>query len=152
MESRGGGWVVAQFALIALVVVACFVPPAWPDAVSGILTVLGVLLVVCGVALAGWAARVMGRSLTPFPKPEPGARLVEDGPFGIVRHPVYAGALLLLLGVSLATTISAALVTGALALLWTGKLRVEESHLREVFPEYEGYARRVPARLVPRVY
>jgi protein-S-isoprenylcysteine O-methyltransferase Ste14 len=39
-----------------------------------------------------------------------------------------------------------------LALVWVGKLRVEERRLRARFPEYEPYAARVRYRLLPGVF
>jgi len=82
--------VLAQFALIAAVILAGFVPPDWPDSVQGLLSVIGTVLAVAGGAFAVWAARTLGRSLTPFPKPLPHG-LATTGPFAIVRHPVYTG-------------------------------------------------------------
>lgn len=152
MHARGGAWVVAQFLLMALIAAACFVQPRWPDAVRGVMLVGGVVCMVAGVVFALWAGRTMGRSLTPFPRPPRSGKLVETGPFRIVRHPIYSGLLLFFVGLGATTTIAATVLTAALALLWVGKLRVEENHLRRVFAEYEAYERRVRFRLVPRLY
>ena len=54
------------------------------------------VLAAAGVAVCVAAGRVLGRGLTPFPRPVEGAPLADTGPYGVVRHPFYAGALLLL--------------------------------------------------------
>jgi protein-S-isoprenylcysteine O-methyltransferase Ste14 len=79
--------------------------------------------------------------------------LVTSGPYGRIRHPIYAGAML--------QKIAAALVFGSavgwlLAVLWwvmlLRQVRLEEMHLRKLFAsEYEDYARQT-AKLVPGIF
>jgi protein-S-isoprenylcysteine O-methyltransferase Ste14 len=90
--------------------------------------------------------------MTPFPRPLPDAMLVETGPYAHVRHPVYGGALVLLVGLSLVTSVAVLVVTVALGLLWVGKARVEEEHLVELVPGYPAYCARVPRRILPGLY
>ena len=149
-RSRGLGWVVTQFVLIAAVILAGFVPPDWPDSVQPVLSVVGTALAVAGGGLAVWAARTLGRSLTPFPKPVPHG-LATTGPFAIVRHPIYTGGIAFFVGYSLWATIPALVLAIGLALLWAGKVRVEEGHLRETYVGYADYAGRVRWRIVPFV-
>jgi protein-S-isoprenylcysteine O-methyltransferase Ste14 len=149
---RGGGWVVTQFVLIALIMLAVLVPPGWPSGVRDALGAVGAALAVAGGALAVWAARVLGRGLTPYPKPSAHGALVESGPFRRVRHPVYSGGLLFFLGWSLYAGPVALALTAVLAVLWALKSRVEEGHLTARYPGYADYARRVRWRLVPGVF
>lgn len=152
MRGRGEGWVVAQSVLMGFVVAAGFVPSRWPEGARTATAVVGASLALAGLVFAVRAARTLGRSLTPFPRPVP-AGLVEAGPYRLVRHPIYLGGLLFFGGYALFTASVAALVlTGALGLLWAGKARVEERLLAEVYPEYAGYTRRVRARIIPFVY
>jgi protein-S-isoprenylcysteine O-methyltransferase Ste14 len=150
-RSRGLGWVVTQFVLIAAVILAGFVSPDWPDSVQGALSTVGTVLAIAGGGFAVWAARTLGRSLTPFPKPVP-AGLATTGPFAVVRHPIYTGGIAFFLGYSLWATIPALVLTFALAILWAGKVRVEERHLGETYEGYRDYAQRVRWRIVPFVY
>lgn len=152
MRERGGAWVGAQFVLMALVAVAAVVAPGWPEGAATALRALGGILVVLGVVVVGWAMRALGRALTPFPEPLADAALVEHGPFAHVRHPIYAGALLVFAGIGLASGPVALGLTGGLALLWIGKIDVEERRLRRRFPGYAAYAERVPRRIVPGVF
>ena len=146
-SARGGCWVVAQVALMAVILGLGAVPPIWSDWVRA----LGIATVLAGAALAVWAGRTMGSSLTPFPRPRADGVLVESGPYAIVRHPIYAAGTLFFLGYGLLASIPATVATVALAALWHFKARVEERHLAERFPAYEDYRRRVRRRIVPYV-
>lgn len=149
---RGTGWVIAQFALMGVVALAAVLTPTWPDGARTALAVAGAVIALAGGALAVAAARELGPALTPFPRPSHRGMLVDTGPFRVVRHPIYTGGLLFCLGASLATGILTLVASGALAVLWAGKIRVEEAHLVERFPAYAAYQARVPARLVPGLY
>ena len=91
-------------------------------------------------------------NLTPFPRPLPGARLVESGSYRLVRHPIYGGLITAAAGWGLATASLPALL-GALLLagFFDLKSRREELWLAEQFEEYDAYrARR--RRLLPWIY
>lgn len=152
LGSRGQGWVVLQFVLMAAILAAGFLAPGWPERGATALRVAGALLVAAGIALGVWAGRTLGRSLTPFPKPHAGAELVEAGPYGVVRHPIYTAGLAVFAGFGLATGPVALALAGLLACVWAMKSAVEERFLHDRYPGYEAYAGRVRSRLVPGVY
>lgn len=141
-----------QFAVMGVVLAVGFVPPHWPHSAHGALSAAGAVLAVAGGGIAVWSSRLLGRGFTPYPKPLQAGELVETGPYRAVRHPVYAGGLLFFFGYSLYTSMPALAATAALAAVWGLKARVEERHLRERYPAYEGYADRVRFRLLPFVY
>ena len=142
-------WVVAQFALMAVIAVGIFTGPRLHALAFH---VTGASLVAIGVIVVAWARLELGRSFTVLPRPREGGELVTRGPFRVVRHPVYLGAMLLFVGLSLLYSWPSLILSGALALLWAAKARVEERYLAERFPEYEEYRRRVRRRLVPFLY
>jgi protein-S-isoprenylcysteine O-methyltransferase Ste14 len=144
--------VVVQFVLMAAVGIAALVGPAWPDAVGWPLVVGGAVLALAGGILAPVAARALGRGLTPFPRPTQDARIVERGPYRVVRHPMYAAGGLFLAGISLASSPVALVLTAALLVVWGLKARVEERFLLEALPGYGDYMTRTRYRLVPHVY
>ncbi|HVO88613.1 MAG TPA: isoprenylcysteine carboxylmethyltransferase family protein, partial [Casimicrobiaceae bacterium] len=79
--------------------------------------------------------------------------VVSTGPYAIVRHPMYASALLYLVGTPLALGSYWGLVPIALIvplLVW--RLLDEESLLARDLPGYTDYQRRVPHRLVPLIW
>jgi protein-S-isoprenylcysteine O-methyltransferase Ste14 len=82
-----------------------------------------------------------------------GHRLVDGGPYRVVRHPGYAGMILMApsSGLALGSWISV-----AIALIYSGlilrRVFFEDAFLRRNLEGYEAYTRRVPHRLVPRVF
>lgn len=149
---RGGGWVVLQFALIGLIAVAGVTGPAWPGSGSSLRIAAGLSLMLAGTGVGVLSARALGASLTPFPRPSGKATFVASGLYRVVRHPIYLGGLLFLLGVSLLLSPWALAVTAVLGVLWGLKARVEERFLHEHYAEYAKYCERTRYRLVPFVY
>ena len=141
-----------QSVLVAVIVVLGVVGPAWPSAVHRPVKVLGILLAVAGTVVMVLAARALGAGFTPFPRPRDPGRLVDTGPYAVVRHPVYTGGILLFTGISLALSPWALLGTAALAVLWALKSRLEERLLAARYPAYAEYRARTRYRLVPFVY
>jgi protein-S-isoprenylcysteine O-methyltransferase Ste14 len=82
-----------------------------------------------------------------------GQKVIDTGPYAVVRHPMYAGALLYILGTPLALgsymgLLGVALMT--LAIVW--RLSDEERMLGRELPGYEEYRARVRYRLIPGVW
>ena len=152
LGARGGGWVALQFALLAAILGVGLLAPGWPDGARWWLKVGAILLVFAGALVVARAGRALGAGFTPFPKPADEGALVESGPYGVVRHPVYSGGLLFTAGISLALSPWALVATAALAIVWALKARVEERFLRARYPNYADYCSRVRHRLVPYVY
>ena len=143
-SGRGAGWVWGQFALMAVILALGVFPPRWPDWVR----VLGIPILLAGVAVFVWAGRTLGSSFTAYPRPRDDGVLVQDGPYRFVRHPVYGAGVLVLLGYGLLTSVVATAAVPAIAVLWLLKAHVEERHLAARFPEYANYRRRVRRRLL----
>lgn len=78
--------------------------------------------------------------------------LATSGPYAYTRNPLYLGSLLI--GIGFAVAARSWWIGLALALMFFAiympVIRSEESFLREKFPEFEDYKRRVP-RMLPRV-
>jgi protein-S-isoprenylcysteine O-methyltransferase Ste14 len=72
--------------------------------------------------------------------------VIDSGPFGLSRNPLYVGLVALDVGLSLLSTSfwALVLVPVGVALLWWGAVRPEEQYLAAKFgTEYEDYRRRV---------
>jgi protein-S-isoprenylcysteine O-methyltransferase Ste14 len=78
--------------------------------------------------------------------------LIQNGPYAIVRHPIYSGFLLAILGTAIVHGELRGLLALPVAVVgWTLKLRLEESFMAQQFgTAYLDYKRRVKA-LVPFV-
>jgi protein-S-isoprenylcysteine O-methyltransferase Ste14 len=124
--------------MVVILVLGAF-PPVWPTWVR----LAGVPIILGGLGLTVWAGRALGPALTAYPRPSEEATLVERGPYGFVRHPIYVAGLLPFLGYGLLTSVPATGAALVLAVLWHFKARVEERHLAERFPGYADYRRRV---------
>lgn len=79
-------------------------------------------------------------------------QLATSGPYAYTRNPLYLGSLILALGFALAAqSVSIAALMGVMFfVIYLPVIRDEENFLRNRFPEFEDYARRVP-RLLPRL-
>ena len=140
--------------LFMAVVLVCglFVGANWAGAPRFAAGVAGAVLMAGGVALGFLGVRDLDRSISALPRPTDDAVLISDGIYRRLRHPIYAGLILLALGWSLLTASVLALVlTGAFAVLLDLKARREEVWLRDRFPGYAAYAART-RRFVPGLY
>lgn len=143
--SRGEGWVVAQFALIALLLLAPRRGPVWPRRLAIISRLAGLPLLGGGGWLAARAFGNLGPNLTPLPRPKPGGHLVRDGVYGIVRHPIYSGLTLASLGLALLTASTSRLtVAAAIVAFFNAKADREERWLLDQYPGYAAYRDEVP--------
>jgi protein-S-isoprenylcysteine O-methyltransferase Ste14 len=136
----------AAFAVcaVALGVVALLRSPP-PDA-SAALEVLGEAIAVAACIALAVSVRALGRCFGVLPE----ARgLVISGPYAVVRHPLYLTETIAFIGLTIAAPVAtnAALLVVVLGVQLV-RMRFEEQALTEAFPEYESYARTVPA-LIP---
>ena len=139
--------------LLGAAIAGCgFVGVYWPGSVESFVGVLGLLIAVAGALLFVLGVLSLGSSFTPLPRPRARTRLRQGGIFGLARHPVYGGVILIGLGWSLAEAPLGLVPTALLAALFDLKARREEAWLIERFPEYEGYRARTPRRFVPWLY
>jgi len=99
-----------------------------------------------GAALTGWSLAALGRSFAILPAHRP---VVTRGPYRLVRHPVYAGELVMWCAAcaTVGWLPGLALACAGVAALGI-RIHAEERELR-VDPAYVAYARRVPDRLLP---
>ena len=77
-------------------------------------------------------------------------QLATTGPYAYCRNPLYLGSIIIAIGFAVASRdvwVGIAII-GLFALIYVPVIRSEEAFLRERFPEFESYARRVP-RLLP---
>jgi protein-S-isoprenylcysteine O-methyltransferase Ste14 len=123
-----------------------FVPlalwPAW----------LGVALMFAGLLFCVWARLLLAGNWSGFVEVKQDHELVVDGPYRLVRHPIYTGLLLMFAGTAIAVGEWRGVLAVAIAAaaFWR-KLGLEEAVMRRQFgAAYDGYAERTRA-LIPFV-
>jgi protein-S-isoprenylcysteine O-methyltransferase Ste14 len=98
------------------------------------LQAVGFILFLSGLGLAVWARIYLGRNwgmpMTQKDEPE----LVTSGPYRVVRHPIYSGILLAVLGTSLATDLYWLVAFAVMAAYFVYSAKVEERLLTTSFP------------------
>ncbi len=154
-NSRGEWYVIAQTVLFALIAIG----PGWLDVRPDLPDGVRLVAILAGLALGGLGALLalagllwLGDNLSVLPHPKDGARLVQTGAYGVVRHPIYSGLIIgatgwALLNASVVTLVYAAL----LFVFFDAKSRREERYLLAEFPDYATYRQRV-RKLIPFIY
>jgi protein-S-isoprenylcysteine O-methyltransferase Ste14 len=119
--------------------------PAWVSVVGDAIIVFSFLAIFWVIKANSWAASTV--------RVEEGQRVIDTGPYAYVRHPMYAAAIWLFVGIPLAlgSWWSLALLIPFLpVLLW--RLLDEERILARDLPGYVEYMGRVKYRLIPQVW
>lgn len=143
----GWTWVAGQVVLLVALVVLPgrddWPTPTWVRTVAQVVFVAGIVVLVV-------ASLRLGRALTPTPMPTSSGALQTGGLYRFVRHPIYSGVLLIVVGVTLRSgSVVTLAVAVATVVFFDRKARWEEARLAERFPDYAEYAARTP-RFVPR--
>lgn len=118
---------------------------------SPVLAAIGAVVFAAGLALAVWARIHLGRDwgmpMTERVEPE----LVTSGPYRFVRHPIYSGLLLGVIGTALATDPLGLIVAVVLTAYFYYCASVEEKNLVATFPTAYPAYRLVTKMLIPFV-
>lgn len=103
---------------------------------------IGLPIGVLGLGLRAWAAGCLAKN----------RQLATGGPYAYTRNPLYIGTLMVAAGLVLACRSLGlgALFAAVFLFIYLPVIQLEEQHLRRLFPEYDAYAKQVPA-LWPRL-
>jgi protein-S-isoprenylcysteine O-methyltransferase Ste14 len=115
---------------------------------------VGLGLMVSGIGLRAWANTTLGAFYTRTLRVTADQRLIEQGPYRLLRHPGYSGSLLLWIGAGLATTnwLIASLIAVVTSSAYLYRMRSEEAMLAQTFGEaYQDYRQRT-WKLIPLIY
>ena len=154
------GWDRLFMVLVTMLTVPFLLLPGL-DAVRYHWSSVPIWLELAGFAGVGWALwlifRVLQENSFASPlvevQPERGHRVIESGPYAYVRHPMYSGFIILVFSLPLALGSYWTLLLGVLlAISFIVRIFPEERVLHDELEGYGGYARRVPYRLIPRLW
>jgi protein-S-isoprenylcysteine O-methyltransferase Ste14 len=115
---------------------------------------IGIILILAGLALRVWAALTLGEFYTRTLLITDRQRVVESGPYRLIRHPGYLGDIILWAGAALATAnwIAIVLIIPLMVAAYTYRIRYEETMLLVTCGEpYRNYVART-RKLIPFIY
>lgn len=123
--------------------------PQLPKAVAPI----GLVLEAAGLALRAWSMRTLGTSYTRTLRTAEQQQVVDTGPYRLIRHPGYAGSLLIWLGFALTarSPLAPALVSAVLGDAYWRRIQAEERLLETGLHGYNDYRLR-SKRLIPFIW
>ena len=112
------------------------------------INILGWLLIITGSVPFIWGHLVLGR---PTHMPSMRDTLVRHGLYAYVRHPIYAGGLLVFVGLALLKPTPTVVLVCAIGFGWLIiQALLEEVDLVQRLPTYRGYMEQAP-RFLPRI-
>jgi len=113
---------------------------------------IGLAIFTCGLALAVWARRYLGRNWgTPMSeKVDP--ELVTTGPYARVRHPIYSGMILAMVGTAVAVSWYWLIAVALLGGYFVYSALVEERYMTALFPDAYPAYKRSTKMLIPFVF
>jgi protein-S-isoprenylcysteine O-methyltransferase Ste14 len=144
-------------ALAALLFIALFTIPGFDHRLHWSVVPVPVVLLADVIALVGYAIIFFvfkeNTYAASIVRVEAGQRVIDTGPYRLVRHPMYAAGALIFFATPLALgSLWALLVAVLLSGVVVARLIDEERLLSAKLPGYDAYRRKVRFRLVPKVW
>jgi len=107
--------------------------PVWFRYSSLTVGIIGSLIVISAILQ-------LNKNLSPFPTPKMGSKLIQNGVYKFVRHPIYTGIILMTFGYGFyLNSPYKAIIAIVLYILFYFKSSYEEQRLKSVFSDYENY-------------
>ncbi len=117
--------------------------PAWTAFISIVFGLLGAVIILFGIIN-------LNDNITPFPTPRKNSSLISKGIYAYVRHPIYAGILVLMFSYAFfSDSIFRLVISLLLGFIFYFKSNLEERLLVQRFPEYNRY-RKTTGRFFPK--
>jgi len=112
---------------------------------------LGLIISFIGAIVIIVALLQLNKNLSPFPSPKSNSKLIKNGLYKYIRHPIYTGILFYAFGNALYTNSVFKIVIGTLlCLLFYYKSKYEELKLLDFFKDYDMY-RKNTGRFLPPI-
>jgi protein-S-isoprenylcysteine O-methyltransferase Ste14 len=143
---------IAQFAFLAIFLVSAFDHRYQWSHVSLTAVIIGDFFVVTGFLIVFLVFKENTFTSATI-EVDAAQKVISSGPYAIVRHPMYSGAFIMLLGTPVALDSWWGLITFipmAAVILW--RLLDEEKFLSVNLPGYTEYCRTVRSRLIPGIF
>jgi protein-S-isoprenylcysteine O-methyltransferase Ste14 len=118
------------------------------------LSVIGLIIIATGIMFRIWAIRTLGKHFTPTVQVKEDYQLITSGPYSVVRHPSYLGAMWAMVGTSvfLNSIIGIIISFGCMFYAYYIRIDTEERALSELFgKKYSEYQKKVK-KLIPFIW
>jgi len=114
---------------------------------------VGAALTIIGLAFALWARFYLGSNWSAYISLVLNHKLIRTGPYAIVRHPIYSGFMIAIIGSGLNFGHLRSFIAAAMVILpWVYKSGLEETFMRDHFGrDYDLYCHDV-RRLIPKIW
>ena len=120
--------------------------------VPPLVSIIADVFVLAGYMTFVWVMTV-NSYLSRIVEVDTGQKVVSTGPYGIVRHPMYAGVTVMYIASALALGSYWAMIPAALIIpLLAARIRNEEEVLLRDLPGYEEYRQQIKYRLLPGIW
>lgn len=156
-QSASSRWQHYAVLIVGLYLIFGSLPSDWLNqpviTVALPIALTGLLVVLCGVIFSIWGRLILGENWSATPSIKQDHALIQRGPYRIVRHPIYTGILIGLLGSALQHGLVGSFlgVIICTVALWM-KIAVEEQFMLHLFgDQYLSYRKSVSA-LIPFVF
>jgi protein-S-isoprenylcysteine O-methyltransferase Ste14 len=149
VRGRGAGVRVGVFVVVVLLARANVVRRPSTATRDPWLEALGLVLFAAGLAVALWARRVLGLNWGMPMSQKVDPELVTDGPYRRVRHPIYSGILLAVVGTAVAINWSWLIAAGLFGSYFVYSARSEERYMAGRFPDTYPTYQRSTKMLIP---
>lgn len=143
--------------IIAMSVVSTIIPIIdWayfsnPQESNTVVTVAGFITLWTGVGLRNYSIKILGKHFTPTIQLQKDHTLITSGPYSIIRHPSYLGALLAIVGIAvfLNSLIGAISAVVAMMIAYTIRINNEEKVLESLFGNVYTQYQKNTKKLIP---
>lgn len=116
--------------------------------------ITGVFVIILGFFIRAWALNILqgnfSKEITTFK----GHKIVAEGPFKLIRHPTYLGAILLFIGTALflGSILSAIIASILIPVVYNRRISKEEEFLNKHFPKAYDQISSKTWKLIPYIY
>lgn len=138
--------------IIALLLVRLDVFDNYSRARNLPLGIIGLVILISGLAVAVWARLNLGRSWGMPMSEKKDAELVTSGPYKYIRHPIYTGILLGMIGTSLAVSPYWFIAAAILGAYFIYSATVEEKIMTKKFGSVYRAYKKQSKMLVPFIF
>jgi protein-S-isoprenylcysteine O-methyltransferase Ste14 len=149
--NKGKIFAIMQFVLLGVIFISSYLIHQ-DNISSSTMQYAGLILIVIGLAIAIIAVLTYKQMVTPNPYPLENITLRTSGIYGFIRHPMYLGVFILIVGWCLLFFSYCSVIFPVITLIFLAiKMNFEEKHLAEKFPEYKSY-QKTTSKLFPNIY